>query len=103
MQIKQSTESCSRRDSQRIIILQKEGIYKLNCRNSLGFEGQKNRAFEIRLKEYIKSGKVNLLFARWVIYRNDIYSKTANIVEIRYTEMWKQKLLAEFRSLYFTE
>jgi hypothetical protein len=67
MQIKQSTESCSRKDSQRIIILHKEGIYKLNCRNSLGFEGQKNRAFGIRLKEYINgkcSGKVNLTFAR---------------------------------------
>jgi hypothetical protein len=93
MQIKQSTESCSRKDRQSkdYYSTQRRNIsYKLICRNSLGFERQKNRAFEIRLKEYLNGKyivKVNLTFARCLIYRTDMYSKTANTVENQYIEM----------------
>jgi len=87
MQVKKIQQNAvpEKTDSQRIITLHKEGIYKLNCRNSLGFERQKNRVFEIRLKEYINgkyTGKLNLTFARCVIYRNVMQSKRANTVEI---------------------
>jgi hypothetical protein len=95
MQIKnQEKADPEKTDSQRIIIIHKEGIYKLKCRNYLGFERKKNRAFEIGLEEYINRkyiGKVNLTFARCVIHRNYMYSKTANTVEIRYIEMRKKR------------